>query len=352
MKKFLYEIAIGQRQGFWISLLKILLWVLSLIYRLGSGTIVCLYQFGLVKRHQLPKPVISVGNITLGGVGKTPLVALIARMLKDKGLKPVILIRGYMGHCTDAESDEAALLRKTLEGVPVLVGSNRIKNANEFLKDKDCDVFLLDDGFQYWCLARDLDIVAIDTKNPWGNRCLIPRGILREPLRSLKRADLFILTKTDQGHDNTIKVKEQLTRINPDKMIVETIHEPLALLEMRRNEAKELLLIKGKDICSFCSIGNPGSFESTLKSLGCHLRKNFSFMDHHVYTPEDIQAISQYCRENKINTVITTEKDAVKVGDLLSNFGHEIAIYYLKIKATITSGEDEFRERLEHILQR
>ena len=149
-----------------------------------------------------------------------------------------------------------------------------------------------------------------------------------------------------------IKVKEQINRINPDKMIVETIHEPLALLELRRNEAKELLLIKGKDVCSFCSIGNPGSFELTLKSLGGHLQKNFSFMDHHVYTPEDIQAISQYCRENKIKTVVTTEKDAVKVEELVSNFGHEIAVYYLKIKATITSGVDEFRERLEHILLR
>jgi tetraacyldisaccharide 4'-kinase len=346
-----------------ISIPKAFLWVLSCLYHVMVRLNLFLYQSGILKQHQLEKPVISIGNVTVGGVGKTPLVEYIAQVLKEQNLKPVILTRGYMPLNSkglrdqgnpekENRSDEAKMLKGSLREIPVLVGPDRAQNARKFLNTSRADAFLLDDGFQHWRLFRDMDIVAIDATRPWGNGHLIPRGILREPLSSLARAGLFVLTKTDLGRANVEQIKSTIKSINPDKIIVETIHDPVALVNMRSQRIYELSFVKRKRITSFCSIGDPKSFENTLKNLDAKLVKNFTFMDHHVYNKNDIRTIVQFCQKQGIHTIVTTQKDAVKLNGLLRVFDEHLPVMYLKIKISIVNGRDEFVERIHHILLR
>ena len=293
---------------------------------------------------------ISIGNITWGGTGKTPFVEWLVQYLKEKKIKPAVLIRGYMmksflqnavilrpkaeeSHVRNAwdssalsglqndGSDEASMLQQFFPDVPVLVGRNRIQNAKQALKEHSRDVFVLDDGFQHWKLERDLDIVAIDCMNPFGNGCLIPRGILREPLKSLTRADLFVLTKTDWGKENISLIKKKLHSINPDAPVIETVHRPTALLDLCDPSVKESLeFLNGKTVAAFCGIGQPDSFARLLKSLGADVVVFKAFGDHQLYRQEDVLSLLNFCREKKVQTLVTTQKDAVKLTPFLNLF--------------------------------
>src|SRR3989338_3609287 len=206
MKKYLYQLATDQSNGPLDQILKFFLWMLSLIYGLAVFVVK-----SMTRVTHLPKPVISVGNLTMGGVGKTPLVEFIAEYIllnpnfanaKSglKQLKPAILTRGYIPSALQSkmsESDEVAMLKKKFPQVPIVAGPNRAQRAQDFLKENAADIFILDDGFQQWGLFRNLNILTVDATNPWGNGHLIPRGILREPLSSIKQADIVVLTKTD-----------------------------------------------------------------------------------------------------------------------------------------------------------
>ena len=218
-------------------------------------------------------------------------------------------------------SDEARLLQQSSPDVPILVGKNRIQNAKQALKEYPIDVFVLDDGFQHWKLERDLDIVVIDCLNPSGNGFLIPRGILREPLKSLARANIFVLTKTDWGQENLSLIKKKLHSINPDAPVIETVHQPTALLDLCEPSIKESLeFLKGKTVAAFCGIGQPDSFVRLLKSLGADIVVFKTFGDHHLYRQEDVLSLLNFCREKKVQTLVTTQKDAVKLTPFLNLF--------------------------------
>lgn len=338
-----------------IGLLKAFLWFLSCLYFLLIKAILFLYRTGVFKQYHLMKPVVSIGNITWGGSGKTPLVVFVAQMLKERGLKPVILTRGYMAGTVASSqhnrvSDEAKMLEKALGDVPVLVGPNRIKNAQGFAPKNPVDVFLLDDGFQHWRLFRDLDIVAIDTTNPWGNGYLIPRGILREPVTSLARASLFVLTKTDLGKTQVARIKDRLKSLAPGKPVVEAVHQPVRLMNLRSKVPVDLTFLKGKKICSFCSIATPQSFEQTLTFLGADIKQKIPFIDHYHYNNNDVELISRYCHSHDLTTVVTTSKDAVKIGPFLPAFQDNIDVFSLEIKTGIVHGQDELVQRIQHIL--
>jgi len=353
MKKFLYLVATDRIGGGAVTLLKGILWCLSQVYRLILSLRKVIYSIGLFKRHQLACPVISVGNLTMGGSGKTPLVAFIARTLKEKGVQPVILIRGYMGERANArsqDSDEAVMLEHMLPGIPVLAGPDRVRNARDFLSQNKADVFLLDDGFQHWPLARDIDIVMIDATNPWGNGCLLPRGILREPKNALLRARIFVLTKTDLGAGHVPKIKNDLSLINPEALIVETVHKPVSLDDMRSGAAMDLASIRGQKVCAVCSIGDPGSFTKTLTGLGVNIDVSFAFMDHHNYKRADIKQIIQSCDDREIATIVTTAKDAVKLKPFLGAFAEHMRILSLGIKISMTHGKETFLERIHRLL--
>lgn len=345
--------ATDQIKGGAVSVIKLILWVLSRVY----GVIVALrkvfYKIGLRRRHRLPCPVISVGNLTVGGTGKTPLVELIARALKDENLRPVILTRGYMGEGGTARrygSDEAEMLRNALADVPVLTGADRLENARTYLERNTADVFLLDDGFQHWRLSRDMDIVVIDTTNPWGNGHLLPRGILREPRRALSRAQMFVLTKTDLGGEHLEKIKGDLRLINPRAPIVETVHEPASAADGCSGGAVDLSSLRGQKVCALCSIGAPDSFARTLANLGADIGARFAFMDHHRYGRGDIERVVASCEGQNIATVVTTEKDAVKLKSFFNVFPDHIRVVFLKIKIVIVGGEDAFFERIRRLL--
>ncbi|HLD69579.1 MAG TPA: tetraacyldisaccharide 4'-kinase [Candidatus Omnitrophota bacterium] len=373
-REYFYRLMTDQDQSPMGWIVKWMLCGFSLFYRGGIQTILWFYKIGLLKKIRLSKPVISIGNITWGGTGKTPLVEWLLKYLKGKELKPAVLIRGYM--VKNDGSDEAQALQQSFPDVPILVGRNRIENARRFLGKKPVDVFVLDDGFQHWKLHRDLEIVVIDCLNPFGNGCLIPRGILREPLNSLKRADLFVLTKTDWGRENISAIKKRLQSINPDAPIIETVHRAAALADLCDPSVQEPVeFLKGKKVAAFCGIGQPDSFLRLLKSLDADVVVFKAFGDHHAYDKKDVSALLDVCREKKVQIIVTTQKDAVKLTQFLrhseqspkgevKNLIHEEILRFaqddgkknrllsVKMEIQIIKGYEELCGRISRLLDR
>jgi tetraacyldisaccharide 4'-kinase len=237
-----------------------------------------------------------------------------------------------------------------LTDVPVLVGADRVKNAKTYLGKNKADIFILDDGFQHWRLSRDLDIVVVDSTNPWGNGHLLPRGILREPRGALVRAQIFVLTKTDIGRDRLQDIKKDLSVTNPRALMVEAVHAPVCFLDGRSGGVEDIGVIKGRTVCAVSSIGAPGSFTETLVNLGADVKEHVVFMDHHVYGPGDIERIVKLCREREVVMLVTTEKDAVKLKPFLNLCPRPIRVLFLRIKMSVVQGEEAFLERIYRLL--
>jgi tetraacyldisaccharide 4'-kinase len=292
----------------------------ALLYFLGVALRNFLYRVNIFRKYRINAKVISVGNITWGGTGKTPVVAFIADMLARKGRRASILIRGY-------GNDESELLPKLASNAPVLVGKDRVKNGREAIELHLSNTIILDDGFQYRRLERDLDIVCVDAARPFGNGWLIPAGSLREGRGSLKRADIFLITKVDlaSNKEKIEKLEKRLKKINPGAVIAKAIHRPLYLYRLS-DKADDVLKpsptneervnigeLKNKELVLVSAIGSPECFEKTIQRLGLKINKHFIFRDHHAYTKEDMGRIEDYCSKNSLTTVVTTEKDAVKL---------------------------------------
>jgi tetraacyldisaccharide 4'-kinase len=355
MKKYLYQLASRHTKGAAAAVLKFLLWILSLFYFLAVETTYYLYALGLIKRYRLGCKVLSVGNITWGGTGKTPVAAMLAKYLKEQGKKPAILIRGYKNISSAAENsykrtgDEAFMLSEILS-VPVLTGKNRVKTGRTALKDLSVDTLILDDGFQHWRLRRDWDIVVVDCTNAFGNGFLIPRGILREPLSALKRAQVFFLTKTDVAGLKTAEIKRRLSRINPAALIVESIHQPVGFGNLLHpEESFAPAEVKSQDVALVCSIGNPDAFIKTVTGLKLNPVLKFCFLDHHHYKQEEVADIIDSCQRYHVNTVITTHKDAVRLKDHFAALDPELSVLVLQIEIAITKGSDEFFSGLSRL---
>lgn len=319
---------------------KLILFALSLIY----GSIVRLAIFFYrIKPCRLKCKVISIGNITLGGTGKTPLVELVAGYLRKNGRTPAILTRGYKRRSRLQMGDEPAMLQRKLVNIPVIVGADRISGAKQAMQNYAADTVILDDGFQQWRIKKDLEIVAIDARNPFGNLHMLPRGILREPLSSLKRADIFVLTKADSAG---AAVNSILHRLNPDALIVQVVYSPVSFYELGKDDvAIGPGVLKGKTVSLFCGIADPESFKNTVAGLGINIGLFFGFPDHYYYTKGDLESIIARSKEKGIDTIVTTEKDAARLCELGQNI-RVLRMLALRVELKIAENEEKFYGRL------
>ena len=339
MLEYIYKVVTGKKKGIVAEFLKAILFTLSIIY----GVVIRILSIlSFIRCRKLPLKVISVGNITLGGTGKTPLVEFIALNLKNRAHKLAVLSRGYKKQEGDI-GDEPAMLQEKLSGIPVIVGKNRAACANKAAINLAVDTVILDDGFQQWGMVKDLDIVTINALDPFGNFHILPRGILREPVSSLKRAHIFVLTKTNLAFD-TQKIKQLLNKINPNAEIFESTYLCAGLYTItNKDNFIPFGSLTGKPVALFSGIGDPASFESLVQAQGLQVGVFFKFPDHHNYTKNDLDKIINACLEKKINTIITTEKDAVRLTDYSAPQGLQILV--LKIKLIIKN-EEKFISRL------
>ncbi|MDD5130185.1 MAG: tetraacyldisaccharide 4'-kinase [Candidatus Omnitrophica bacterium] len=347
MKEYLYNLAIGKDKRFPGEVLKGVLFVLSLVY---GVVVVALAGFYRIKPVRLGAKVISVGNITLGGTGKTTLVEYLSAKLSLAGNKVGVLTRGYKRDSRRAGAqgmgDEPAMLAKQLPQVPVIVDKNRVRAAQTAIRDYACGILILDDGLQQWRIFKDLEIVAIDVSNPFGNYRMLPAGFLREPLSALKRADIFVLTQIYPGQ-NLDSLTARLSRINAKALIVESSHKVEGV--SRIDQPDKLInpeFLRGKPAVIFSGIGNPEGFQRSVGDLGVKVAKFHKFPDHYDYAPADILQIAKEAKENNLDTVITTQKDAVKIRDLGIK-GLEILV--LEIRLSIIKNEAEFDRRLREL---
>jgi tetraacyldisaccharide 4'-kinase len=339
MSGYLYNLATDKYNGLIPALMKFFLFLLSLIY--GLAIRVLMFFYGM-KPFRPACKVISVGNVTLGGTGKTPLVAYIVRRLKERGHKVAIITRGYLN------SDEPRMLQEDLKDVPVVVDADRVGGIKRAISEYAVDTAILDDGFQQWRIKKDLDIVAIDSLNPFGNKQMIPRGILRQPLSSLKTAQVFMLTKTDRNPELSF-LENFLSQINPGAVIAESVHSPVGFYELgRKDSALNLSILKGKTVALVCGIADPASFAHSLKSLGITIGLAFEFSDHYNYSLKDLEGVINAARQKGIDTIVTTEKDAVKLCKL-QKANSKLQIFVLRIELQITKNEKGFLERLSGV---
>jgi len=356
-----------------LRLLRGVLYVLSLLYGVAVRIRILAYRSRLLLRDfRLPTKVISVGNIAVGGTGKTPLVMVLAESFQRWGNRVVIISRGYKRKgkgvvvvsdgrriLVDREraGDEPYLFGLKLKDVPVIVGESRHLAGWVAIRDFAPDVLLVDDGFQHLKLRRDLDIVVIDGSNPFGNGTLLPRGILREPLSSLKRAHLFCLTRVDQSHQLE-HLRVQLRKLNPKASLIETVHRPRRLRTLGSEQGLPLAFLEGRKIFALSSLGNPDSFERTLEGLGAEIVGRARYRDHHDYTAEDLKAAWQQAKDLRSEGIVTTEKDVVRFPphfDPLAALSTEIPIFVLEIRMDVVAGEDVLTDIMrgrEHEVQK
>lgn len=359
LRGYFYSLMNDKKGGALAKAIKSFLFLFSLIYYCAIKVIPYLYKIKALRSYRPQCKVISVGNITLGGTGKTPLVLAIARRLKDSCRRFAILIRGYKGGAELKSSDEVELLKKYLSDIPVLVGRDRIKTAKQAEELYGADVILLDDGFQHWRLKRDIDILTLDVNNPFGNKSLIPRGILREPLSSLKRADIFVLTKVGCDGDSIAKaqaLKNRVNTINKDALIVTASYISTMLYGILDEKPISISEINGRDLALICGIANPEAFEESIKSLGARSVLRFYFLDHHKYDEAQIGTIINECERKGIDTIVTTEKDVPRLIDIVRSLkaeGRTRGVKFLALGVELKiEDEEKFFGRLYSIYGR
>ncbi len=367
MKDYLYAIITGRTRGVIPSLLIGLLTPLSYLYAAVVTMRGWFYDCGFLKQQKLPCAVISVGNIVAGGTGKTPTVIWIARYLRNEGYQVGVLLRGYQreGHRSvtivsdgkrilapvTASGDEARMIAHRLPGVPVVVGNDRYAAGLEAVQlwGHTDGVLILDDGFQRRQLARELDIVTIDSTNPFGTGRLLPAGTLRESKGGLKRADILMLTRTDLAVEST-----NLDRLAHRKQIIESCHQPMRLYRLSSDEKFSLEVLKGQCLLAVCGIGNPEAFVGTLSQYKPKSVELLAFPDHHRYSATDFSDVVTKAREIGAAIVVTTEKDAEKLASLAGRTGNwdldSVPFLVLGIELKITTNLDALKDRLKQII--
>ena len=323
-----------------------LLLVFSFIYINAVRLIKFFYKINLLKSTRPESKVISVGNITWGGTGKTSLVSLLARFLDAKNEKCAVLIRGY-------GSDEDRMLKQQLANTVVLSGRDRVKNAKIAEGRHGVKLLILDDGFQHWRIKRDLDIVAINAANPFGNRKVIPAGILREPPSALKRTDIIVLTKVNLADRKDVdNIKNIIHDVVPEAEIFEAEHQPVSVTKVEDGKELNPDYIAGRKLCAVAGIGDNNSFFKMLPALDAKLTCKLSYQDHHKYTRPDIEDIIDAAKDTNSDAIITTSKDWIRLKIFFTEKNlHDIEVLVLNITVKVAN-EEKFFNRISSLLNR
>lgn len=338
-----------------------------------------LYDKRIVRNHAIGSLVISIGNLTCGGTGKTPVVEVFARTLREHGRKVAILSRGYKSRdkrsfmekikqkfsskkmvipprvVSDGKmvlldslraGDEPYMLASNLPGVVVLVDKDRVKSGQYALEEFACDTLILDDGFQYLKLRPHVNIVLVDSTCPFNNHFMLPRGLMREPIYNIARADYIFLTKSD-GKRPLRHLKMFLRKHNKNAEIIECRHRPKYLQNVfQKNEQLPLELLQGKRIAAISGIANPASFEAFLKGFGAKIVMSHHFADHHRFSPQELLDFVNRAQHENVDMILTTEKDAVRIPRV--DICHTPFVF-LRIEIDILSGEESFQQCISRI---
>jgi tetraacyldisaccharide 4'-kinase len=376
VETFALEVIFEQRKGKRAALLRGTLFALSKFFGLAVKLRRFLYDVRILRDSTIGVQVIAIGNLTVGGTGKTPVVEKFARVLKDQGRNVAILSRGYRSKppplarrilsrilfreettpprivsdgrslLLDSETagDEPFMLASNLRDVVVLVDKDRVKAGLYAIEKFGCDTLLLDDGYQYWRLrGRRHDIVLIDSQQPFGNEHLLPRGTLREPPSHLARARTVFITKSD-GRTETLR--RRIARLNPDAGIIECVHQPLYFEDVFTGERRGLDLLRGCKTASLSGIAQPESFEQSLVAIGAELVYSKRFADHHRFSQQEILNVINRSKKRQAALVITTQKDAVRFPKLDRR---DLPIYFVRVEIRIVRGARDFQECVRQI---
>jgi len=353
----------GQTTGALATASRLLLKALCGPYWLGLKGNLLLYTSGLKRRTRPVLPAISIGNLTMGGTGKTTAAAFLARRLHQAGIRPAIVLRGYQGQigrepvilCGDATTiqrgvsemgDEACLLAQTLDGVPVAVGQRREAVIARLAEDSDAQIVILDDGFQYFRMNRLIDIVLIDATVDISRQRLFPAGYLREPPAHLRRANQIWITHADQASSSQLSRLKKLVRQAADKLpVVETRHQ-ITGFRMLSGPPVGPEEIRNRQVLAVSAIGNPESFERSLRQLGAEVTAR-RYADHHYYTVQDLREVEAAARAQQADFVAITAKDAVKWPER----GWDVPVIVVKCQLQIISGQQAVAEVVDRARQ-
>lgn len=374
LEQFAVDVILGRRTGVRASLLRAFLHALSLLYEDLVQLRLYLYRRRILRERTLGCLVISIGNLTVGGTGKTPIVEKFAKALRAGGRRVAILSRGYKSVAPTrrtwwqkirgidpnpprvvsdgnallldslAAGDEPYMLAQNLADVAVLVDKNRVKSGLFAIKELKADTLLLDDGLQYLHLKHRLDIVLIDRQAPFGNEFLLPRGTLREPPRNLRRASYIFITKsTGESNEELIK---RIRRYNRTAEIIECAHRPLHLQNITTGERLPLDALRDTYVGAISGIAAPESFENALRQLGAKIEIATRYADHHRFTRAEIERFITRCIRRDLAMIVTTEKDAVRFPKIERA---EVPMYFLRVEIEILSGHETWEQCVARI---
>jgi tetraacyldisaccharide 4'-kinase len=384
IENFVTDVILHNKRGLRAAVCRGVFYGLSKIFAAVVSLRLWLYQKRYIHDHHLGVPVISIGNLTVGGTGKTPVVELFARTLRDKGRTVAILSRGYKSKRQQKRSrwrklaakfnlvepppsipprvvsdgqnvlldsyhagDEPLMLARNLPGVPVVVDRNRVKAGRYAIKNFHVDALLLDDGMQYLKLKHRLDIVLVDRTAPFGvNGHMLPRGTMREPARHLKRASYIFITKSDENPNDELIA--QLRRHNRVAEIIECRHRPVYFKDMHSGEIIPIEAIKGKYVGALSGIAVPESFENGLRKLGAKVEATERFADHHRFDAKEIKPFMDRCLRRDLEYIVTTEKDIVRFPELPKG---DIPVIYMRVEIEILRGQDVFDKMIRLITE-
>ena len=376
LETFVLQVIFEERHDWKANLTRALLFGLSKIFQVAVKIRRWLYNFRILRDKTLGVQVIAIGNLTVGGTGKTPVVEKFARELRDAGRNVAILSRGYRSKpaplhtrlvnkillredqtpprvVSDGKSllldsemagDEPYMLASNLKDVVVLVDKDRVKSGRYAIEKFGCDTLLLDDGFQYWDLrGRRHDVVLIDRQQPFGNEHLLPRGTLREPPSHLARAHTIFITKSD---GKTAELRERIASLNSTAAVIECIHQPLYFEDVFTGERKGLELLTSKRVASLSGIAQPESFEQSLVKLGGELVYSKRFADHHRFTQQEILNAINRAKKRQAEIIVTTQKDAVRFPKIDRR---DVPFYFMRVEIKIVAGANDFQDCVRKI---